>query len=118
LKKKKINLDFGKYQLQAELFETEIAEKFFRCLPCSIDLIQWGGELYGPIRSNLGEKNPVPEIPPGGIAYTSKGNYVCFFFGQTPAWPVEYVGYVLDSGWKKIADDPVCSKVNIEIVQQ
>ncbi|MFC1862725.1 cyclophilin-like family protein [Thermodesulfobacteriota bacterium] len=40
---------------------------------------------------NLGEDNPVPDIPPGGIAYTNNGNFLCIFFGQTPAWSVEYI---------------------------
>ena len=39
-----------------------------------------------------------PQIPPGGLAYSLQGSYLCVFFGQTPAWPVDYFGQI-DEGW-------------------
>ena len=99
---KKILLDFGTLQLKAELFDTAIAEKFYACLPITISLTKWGGELYGGINRSLGAEAPVPEIPEGGLAYSTNGDYLCIFFGQTPAWPVEFIGKIEGDGWKAL----------------
>ncbi len=97
-----IKFRFKFFELEAELFETEIAARFADGLPYNAELTQWGRELYGSIGTDLGSENPVDKIPPGGIAYTNRGNYVCIFFGQDPAWPVEHIGQVSDDGWKKL----------------
>ena len=102
----KIELDFGSFVLDAELFDTAIAKKFADRMPYTVELMQWGNELYGSVGVDLGEDNPVPDIPAGGIAYTNQGNYVCIFFGQRPAWAVEYVGHIPGDQWKKLVDQP------------
>jgi len=102
--KKTILLDFGTKVLEAELFDNVIAEKFAANLPYTVNLTQWGQELYGSIGLDLGEDNPVPDIPAGGIAYTNNGNYVCVFFGQTPAWSVEYIGHIVDDRWNYLLE--------------
>lgn len=104
MEKNQIILDFGSASLVAELFDSSVANGFFENLPCTVHLVKWGHELYGPIGIDLGEENPVPDIPSGGIAYTNNGNYFCIFFGQTPAWPVEYIGQVKGDGWKKLIE--------------
>jgi len=106
MNKKQIILDFGAVVLDAELFDSAIANRFAENLPYTISLEQWGNELYGSVGINLGEENPVPEIPPGGIAYTNQGNYLCVFFGQTPAWPVEYIGQIIEDQWKQLVENP------------
>ena len=106
---KTIILDFADLKLEAELFKNSIAEKFYNNLPYSIELTGWGNELYGSIGKNLGEENPVPEIPSGGLAYTSRGNYLCIFFGQTPAWPVEYIGQIKGDTWKQLLNSSFTS---------
>lgn len=115
--KKAIEMDFGGFVLDAELFDTPIAEKFVRHLPCKIQLTQWGNELYGPIgplgQPDLGEENPVADIPAGGIAYTRRGNYVCVFFGQRPAWAVEHIGQINENQWKQLVDYLVQTSVTI-----
>ena len=98
--KNKIKLQFEKFELEAELFETEVAKKLYQNLPVEIELTHWGNEMYGPIGVNLGTESPVPDIPAGGLAYTNRGNYFCIFFGQTPAWPVEHVGRMIKDDWK------------------
>ncbi len=113
--KKQIELDFGTLVLEAELFDTKIAEKFAENLPYSVDLMQWGGELYGSIGIDLGKENPVPEIPSGGIAYTNNGNYLCIFFGQTPAWSVEYIGRITGDQWKHLVGNPDYTSVIIKV---
>ena len=110
-----IILDFGSFSLEAELFESVIASKFAENLPCTVNLVKWGGELYGSIGIDLGEDSPVPEIPPGGIAYTNNGNYICLFFGQTPAWPVEYIGHVKGDAWRVLPGKGDLTSVTIKL---
>ena len=102
MEKNQIILDFGSLSLTAELFDSSVAAGFFKHLPYTVALEQWGNELYGSIGIDLGEENPVPDIPPGGIAYTNTGNYVCIFYGQTPAWRVEYIGRLQGESWKEL----------------
>jgi hypothetical protein len=109
----RIILDFGSLLLDARLFDTKVASRFTGNMPYMVDLEKWGNELYGPIGVDLGEEHPVPEIPPGGIAYTNKGNYVCIFFGQRPAWSVEYIGQITGDGWKKLLGNTSCKSVTI-----
>ena len=118
--KNRIELDFGTFVLEAELFDTKIANKFAENLPYQVSLTHWGNEFYGSIEAKLGEKdlgeeNPVPDIPPGGIAYTSQGNYVCIFFGQRPAWAVEYIGQIMGDQWEKLVANPTQASVEIRV---
>jgi hypothetical protein len=108
-----IELDFGSLVLSARLFDTDIAKKFLRHLPVTVNLMQWGEEFYGGIGVDLGGENPVPVIPPGGIAYTNSGNYVCIFFGQRPAWAVEHIGQIADNQWPRLRKIPDCRSVTI-----
>jgi hypothetical protein len=111
---RKIVLDFGKFRLNAELFDNDVAEKLWAGLPAAIELERWGGELYGPLGFECGTENPVPEIPAGGIAYSKKGRYLCLFFGQTPAWPVDHIGKM--EGWERLKTGRV-EKVKISRLQ-
>ena len=118
--KNRIVLDFGSFVLEAELFDTKIAGKFAEHLPYQVSLTHWGNELYGSIENvlggkNLGEENPVPVIPPGGIAYTNQGNYVCIFFGQRPAWAVDYIGQIIDDQWETLVANPAQTSVEIRL---
>lgn len=84
MKQTGILLDFKSLTLTADLFDSRIARNFAANLPYEVNLVQWGRELYGSIGIDLGEEHPVPDIPPGGIAYTRKGNYVCIFLARHP----------------------------------
>jgi len=97
-----IELNFNGTIMKARLFETEIGRRLFAALPVQIDLQTWGDESYGSIGVDLGEDNPVPMIPAGGMAYTNQGDYLCLFYGQRPAWPVEHVGEFLDEQWQQL----------------
>ena len=115
---KQIELDFGEFILEAELFDTSIAKKFAEKLPYSINLTQWGKELYGSIGVNFGEENPVSDIPPGGIAYTNKNYYLCIFFGQAPAWEVEHIGQIIGDHWKHLINNSLNTSVTVKEKQQ
>jgi len=108
-----IKLDFGEVVLEAELFDCVVANKFMKHLPCTIELTKWGDELYGSIGRDLGVDNPILEVPAGGLAYTNQGNYLCIFYGQTPAWPVEYIGQIKGDEWKKLVSLNNCDSLKI-----
>ena len=108
-----IKLDFTTFVLDAQLFDTAIAGRFAGHLPYRVELVQWGNELYGSIGRDLGAENPVEDIPPGGIAYTNRGNYVCIFFGQKPAWAVEHIGDINGDSWRQLLDAPSPNSVVI-----
>ena len=114
---KQITLDFGGLVLEAELFDTAIAKRFAAHLPYTVSLTQWGEELYGSVGIDLGEENPVPDIPAGGIAYSRRGTYVCIFFGQTPAWPVEHIGQIIGRQWHYLAENRSIASVTIKAKQ-
>ncbi len=109
-----IMLDFGAIQVDAVLFTSPIAQALARILPCSIRLQKWGNELYGPIDKDLGEDRPTSNLPSGSIAYTNQGNYICFFFGQAPAWPVEYIGHISDFGLEQLIRHPFQKSVTLK----
>ncbi len=115
---KKIVLDFGAFAMTATLFATQIGNRFYERLPCTVSLTRWGRELYGSIGVDLGEQDPVPSIPPGGIAYTNQGNFFCLFFGQNPAWPVEDIGRIDDDQWTKLEDSADIAFVRIRVPEK
>lgn len=106
-----IQLDFGSFECDTELFDTPVSEIFIVNLPYEITLRKWGNELYGSIGIDCGVYKPVSEIPAGGIAYTNNGNYLCVFFGQQPAWPVEFIGRIKGDSWKQLIDNDTISTV-------
>ncbi|MBD3421373.1 MAG: hypothetical protein GF398_14750 [Chitinivibrionales bacterium] len=96
-----IKLAFENFTLTATVFDTRIGRSFYEILPCTINLSGWGNELYGSIGIDFGSDSPVAEIPAGGLAYSSPGNYLCIFYGQRPAWPVEHIGEIVDD-WQRL----------------
>ena len=115
MEKTLIELDFGTFVLDAELFDNAIAEKFKQILPCSIELTSWGSEVYGPTGADLGDDAPIDEIPAGGLAYTNNGNYFCVFFGQRPAWAVEYIGQIIGDQWLRLQQENSLTSLTIKI---
>ena len=112
---KNIKLCFDDFTLTAELFDINTSNTLLKILPCEIDLIRWGDELYGPVNIDEKEESLTPVIPDGGIAYTRKGNYLCIFFGQAPAWPVEHIGNNAGDEWKMLLQKSCLSSVKIQL---
>ncbi len=110
-----IELDFGVFSCRAELFDKDIARSFAEHLPYDVNLMQWGDELYGSIHRDLGKENPVEKIPPGGLAYSQQGAYICIFFGQTPAWPVDHIGSMINDEWTRLKEVSGINSVNIRL---
>lgn len=81
--------------LRARVFDNPTGRSFLESLPGStIQLQSFGNEVYGPWHTALQTHKPQPSIPPGGLAYSDQGNYLCVFFGQAPAWPVSYFAQI------------------------
>jgi len=99
-----IELNFGIQQMQGTLHNTPIGQRLYDLLPVSIPLTLWGKEAYGPVYANLPPYQPQETIPGGGIAYSADGDYLCFFWGQNPAWPVDHVGDIHESQWPLLND--------------
>ena len=59
-----------------------------------MSLQTYGAEVYGPLKTKLPSFRVQPMIPPGGLAYSENGNFLCVFWGQAPAWPVDYLGQI------------------------
>ncbi|MGA1871298.1 MAG: cyclophilin-like fold protein [bacterium] len=73
-----MQLDFNSFILNAELYNTKIANNFYKNLPYNIELTFWGNEAYGSIDLDLGKENPIPDIPAGGLAYTKQAIFATF----------------------------------------
>ena len=87
--------------VRARVFDTPTGVAFLETLPQEMDLRSYGDEVYGPLKSApLPPFQRQPMIPPGGLAYSEDGNFLCVFYGQAPAWPVEYIGHIED--WKSL----------------
>lgn len=101
----KIILEFDTRTIEATLNDSPVAHNLYKKLPLSFELTTWGDEAYGSAGIDFGEHTPIPEIPEGGIAFTNNGNFLCFFYGQRPAWPVEYIGDMSED-WKELKKTP------------
>ncbi len=97
-----IDLKIDNQAFTVELFDHPIARELLNLLPLSIDLTCWGNEAYGDIALRHKSVKPQPTIPPGGLAYSEQGPYLCLFYGQTPAWPVDYIGQLQGDEWKAL----------------
>jgi hypothetical protein len=88
--------------LRARVFDSLTGRAFLESCPHhGISLSHHGAEVYGPIEAVLPVTRPQPLIPPGGLAYSHAGGFLCVFFGQDPAWDVDYIGQI-DEGWEEL----------------
>ena len=110
---KKIILDFSTIRLKGTLNNTESAQVLYENLPLKIKLVQWGNELYGETGIIMHGRNLVPKLEAGSIAYSLKGTYLCVFYGQQPAWPVEVVGKIDGSEWEKLKDEDALTMLRV-----
>ena len=91
--------------LRARIFGTPTGHALLESCPHEMTLSTYGAEVYGALKVPLPAIRQQPLIPPGGLAYSQKGNYFCVFFGQDPAWPVDYIGQIED-GWEALRTGP------------
>ena len=88
--------------LRARIFDSPAGRAFKESCPHTIPSLQvFGNEVYGSLKCALPMTKPLSIIPPGGLAYSHQGQYLCVFFGQAPAWPVEYFAQI-EVGWEAL----------------
>lgn len=113
-----LELVFDDLVLEAELFEGSFSTALLPLLPLTVEVTAWGDELYGEVPVSVREEKLVPEMPPGGLAWTSRGNYFCVFFGQQPAWPVEPVGRIKGTAWQKLRERKGLNSLILRLPQE
>ena len=89
--------------LRARIFDTPTGHALLESCPHQMMLQHYGAEVYGPLGVRLPSTTLQSAIPPGGLAYSEQGNYLCVFWGAAPAWPVDYIGQI-DAEWEKLRD--------------
>ncbi len=110
-----ITLTFGDEKISATLLDTQLAQAIIEALPATVPLTSWGRELYGPINVTEREEKLTAQVSDGDIAFTSRGNLICFFFGQQPAWEVEVVGKIATEDVSKMNSLRLDSAVHISL---
>ena len=92
--------------LRAAVFDTPTGRAFLDSCPhTGVSLSAYGAEVYGPLRLALPQHRPQPRIPPGGLAFSEQGQFLCVFFGQDPAWPVDYIGQIEGDSWEALREE-------------
>ena len=88
--------------LRARVFDSPAGHTFMDNCPHTLSSLEsFGEEVYGSLAKPLPSSRKQPKIPCGGLAYSDQGQYLCIFFGQTPAWPVEYFAQI-EVGWEEL----------------
>ncbi|SDL72615.1 cyclophilin-like fold protein [Halarsenatibacter silvermanii] len=82
---KKIIIEAGGLEAEAELYENEMAEKIWKELPIFGQARTWGDEIYFPVSLEAGEGETKAEVEIGELGYWNQGNAFCIFFGPTPS---------------------------------
>lgn len=81
---KKIKISTSSVQMQAELNNSDTAQKIWEILPIESTVNRWGEEIYFPIPLKLEEENAKEIVEKGDIAFWPSGSCFCIFFGPTP----------------------------------
>lgn len=98
-----IKITAGDIQLAAALNDTPTADAVWGALPISASASVWGDEIYfrTPVRDD--ERDAVPVVEMGDVAFWPPGQAICLFFGPTPmsvgdeirpASPVNVIGKI------------------------
>jgi hypothetical protein len=82
---KKINIFINNQKFEAELNETETAEKIYESLPIEAEGDFWGNEIYFEIPVQMPNEKPTEDVKVGDLGYWPEGNGFCIFYGRTPA---------------------------------
>ena len=98
-----IKITAAAVQLAAVLNDTPTADAVWGALPISASASVWGDEIYfrAPVQDD--ERDAVPVVEMGDVAFWPPGQAICLFFGPTPmsvgdeirpASPVNVIGKI------------------------
>jgi len=82
---KNITIKVENIKIDAELNNSETAQKIRDALPIEGKVNTWGDEIYFSIPVNVGLENAKAVVSEGDLGYWPPGNAFCIFFGLTPA---------------------------------
>jgi len=88
---KKIMIEAGQTQAEAELNNTKTAEAIWKALPIEGRAQLWGDEIYFAIPVKMGLEKGQEIVQIGDLGYWPPGAALCIFFGGTP---VSYKGEI------------------------
>ena len=100
---RKILITAGGVQVAAALNDTPTADALWDALPISASTSVWGDEIYFGVPVQDDERDAVPVVEMGDVAFWPPGRSVCLFFGPTPisaggeirpASPVNVIGKI------------------------
>ena len=82
---RQIRIRAGDIEVQAELYQNEMADNIWSSLPLEGRVRTWGDEIYFPagVKEGAGEKKA--EVKVGELGYWDQGGAFCIFFGPTPS---------------------------------
>ena len=98
-----IKITAADIQLAAALNDTPTADAVWGALPISASASVWGDEIYFRTPVQDGERDSVPVVEMGDVAFWPPGQAICLFFGPTPmsvgdeirpASPVNVIGKI------------------------
>ncbi len=81
---KKIRIEAGGVNAEAELNDTETARLIWDALPVEARANTWGDEVYFDFPVTTGLENAVEVVEIGDLGYWPQGPAFCIFFGPTP----------------------------------
>ena len=81
---KRITVRIGNIRADAELNDSQTAEKIWKALPFEGKINTWGDEIYFSIPVKVGLENAKTVVSEGDLGYWPPGNAFCIFFGPTP----------------------------------
>lgn len=100
---RKILITAGGVQVTAALNDSPTADAVWDALPISASASVWGDEIYFGVPVQDDERDAVPVVEMGDVAFWPPGRAVCLFFGPTPisaggeirpASPVNVIGKI------------------------
>jgi len=81
---RKITVRVDDIKADAELNDSEAAQKIWETLPIKSKVSIWGNEIYFPIPIKIGLEDAKAVVSEGDLGYWLPGTAFCIFFGPTP----------------------------------
>ncbi|MDP6037298.1 MAG: cyclophilin-like fold protein, partial [Candidatus Latescibacteria bacterium] len=80
-----IRIRVGDIELDAELNDSQTAQKIAEALPLDCSYNTWGDEIYFSIPVDTGPEDAKETVELNDLGYWPPGTAFCIFYGLTPA---------------------------------
>ena len=81
---RKVKMLFPYLEIEAELNDSQTAQRIWEILPIKAETNRWGEEIYFSIPLKLKEENAKEVVEEGDLGFWVSGRCFCIFFGPTP----------------------------------